>query len=380
VPTSRSTARSSSTHAAASSSSPSAIRARASSSSTGARPSLRWAGHPAEQPFEHLNRLRRVAAVEREPGAAELRRDAGARLVEQARRLRGSALSPPQLGQRHARAADPGRPRAREVLDRRREQLLGLLPPSSPEVDGPVLGAAEGEHVAAPVARRELGDPVAPLVRALEVEHGGARADEHAARPRAGDRDRGVILERHRGRLVETPHPLVDLCRGDERRAVEGEAEHLQVGDAELPSELCGDGCELAGGGRVALAVRDEAVVEGEPAVLGSGVERVEQPVRPPEPAVRHRGGAVEVELVGGEPGRHAARAGGIPALAIQAVGALPQLEHSACVVEPPRRPARALAGLRRLISRERLLEARPRGVPARLVERRPAGVDVARR
>jgi hypothetical protein len=109
---------------------------------------------------------------------------------EQRVRVLRAALPSPQLGERDERAADHGRARAQEVLNRRLEQGLRLVPAAPPELDLAVLGAAEAEHHAAAVALRELGDPVAPRRRAVVVEHRDARRDEEAERPRAGDRDR----------------------------------------------------------------------------------------------------------------------------------------------------------------------------------------------
>ena len=44
--------------------------------------------------------------------------------------------------------------------------------------------------------------------------------------------------ERDGGRLVEALHPRSTLGAGDERPALQREAEHLEVGNVVLPSEL----------------------------------------------------------------------------------------------------------------------------------------------
>jgi hypothetical protein len=52
--------------------------------------------------------------------------------------------------------------------------------------------------------------------------------------------------------------------------------------------------------------VRDIALVEGEPAVVGPGFERVQEAMGAPQPTARHSRRAPEVELIGGQPGGHA--------------------------------------------------------------------------
>jgi hypothetical protein len=240
-------------------------------------------------------------------------------------------------------------------------------------MDRAVLGATEGEHVAAPVAVGELGDPVAPLGRAVEVEHGRAGPDEHAERPGARDRDRRFALERRRRGLVETAHALVDTRTHHERRALERQPQHLQVGDAEAPAQLGRTPGELEGGSGVTAAERDVALVEREPAVLRSRLERVEQAMRPLQPSAGHRPGAAEVELVGGEPDGHAGGAGRIAALLVEPVGALAGGEDLIRVVEPPTSPAKPLQPLGALLSAERARED-PAGVlPTPLAQLDPA-------
>jgi hypothetical protein len=170
------------------------------------------------------------------------------------------------------------------------------------------------------VAACELGDPVAPLRRSLEVEHGRARADEEAGRPRTRDRNRRLFLQRGHGCLVEAAHAFLDLCGRDERGPLEGEPQHLQIGDAELPTQLGGGLCELPGMHGVAPAVSDVALVESEPAVVGPSLERVEQSMSPLQPAARDRGCCPKVELVDGQPRRHTGRAGGVTSLPVQAI------------------------------------------------------------
>ena len=67
----------------------------------------------------------------------------------------------------------------------------------------------------------------------------------------------------------------------------------------------------------------------------------------------RHGHGAVEVELVGREPGRHPRGAARRHRPPVEQVGALAACEHGRGVVEPPRRPAQPLEGLGGLVKRE---------------------------
>ena len=261
----------------------------------------------------------RIAAVERQPGAAQ-RRAPPSRPLEQAVRLRGPALAPAELGEGRKRRPGPGGPRDREVLGGRLEQGLGVRPGAAPDAHRPVLRAAEGEHVAAAVAVRELRDPIAPLGRAVQVEDRGARADEEAAGPCGGDRDLRFAFERRRGRLVEAAHSVLDAGGGDERRAFESESEHLEIGDAEASAGVGRDDPAIARRGRVSARMGHVSVVEGEPAVLRRGGERVEEPVRAAEPAARDRRSAAEVELVRGQPRRHACSGGGVTAPPVERV------------------------------------------------------------
>ncbi len=243
-----------------------------------------------------------------------------------------------------------------------------------------VLRPAEGEHVAAPVALRELGDPVAPFEGTLVVEHGRAGGDQEAAGPGARDRDLCLAFERGRRRLVQIPHAFVDLRNGDERGSLEREPEHLEIGDAEPAPELGGERAVLAGSRQIAALVREVAVMEGEPAVLGPGLERIEQPVSAREPTLRNSDGAVEVELVDREPGRHASGARRVLFRLVEAVGALAGRQHRRGVVEPPRGPAQPLEGLGRLLTREGLLEGSSAPRPSELREARPSPVEPGRR
>ena len=99
--------------------------------------------------------------------------------------------------------------------------------------------------------------------------------------------------------------PSLDLRAGDERGALQREAQHLEVGNAVPAPELGGVRAELLRRGPVAAGVGEVALLEGEPAVRGPGLEGIEEAMCAPEPAARHGAGGAEVELVGGEPDGH---------------------------------------------------------------------------
>jgi hypothetical protein len=122
----------------------------------------------------------------------------------------------------------------------------------------------------------------------------------------------------------------------------------------------------------VAAHTGDVALVEGEPAMIRPGLQRLQHAPRPPQPTARHSHSAVEVEVIGREPGGHARSACRISAFAIKAVGALAGLEHRVRVIKPPRRPAEPLQGLGRLASLQLLLEDRPSFLRRPPGERRP--------
>ena len=307
----------------------------------------------------------RLAAVERQASAAELRRRPAPAWSSRCAASSEPALPPPQLRQPDQRSPDHRRARAREVLDRGLQHRLRVRPPAPPEVDRAVLGAAEGEHVAAPVALRELGDPVAPLERPLVVAHGGAGGDQEAARPGAGDRDLGLALEGRRGGLVEAAHALLDLRarRPARRPRARGRASPGRATANRRPSSAARR-AELRRLRGLAARVRDVALEEGKPAVLGAGLERVEQAMRASQPAARHRQGAVEVELIAREPRGHAGSAGDVPALPCRGG------RHARALRTPPRRrrattpPSSAPRTPRASLGGHRLLEARPRLLP----------------
>ena len=99
----------------------------------------------------------------------------------------------------------------------------------------------------------------------------------------------GVACERDGRRLVEALHAPLDLGAGDERRALQCEAEHLEVGNVVSPSEL-GRRCrQLTCALGVSRRVRDESLLKREPPVRRARLERVEVAMCAPEPAACDR-------------------------------------------------------------------------------------------
>ena len=79
---------------------------------------LALVGQLPQHPLAKLHRPTRLAPVQRQAGAAQLRRRRSARLVQQPQHLRRPALSPSQLGQRHQRpSAHAGREREKSSIE-----------------------------------------------------------------------------------------------------------------------------------------------------------------------------------------------------------------------------------------------------------------------
>ncbi|HWC25454.1 MAG TPA: hypothetical protein VG474_02620 [Solirubrobacteraceae bacterium] len=315
-----------------------------------------------------------MPAVERDRRAAQLRTWMAAGALGELERLADAPLAAAQLGQPGDRVAGVRRSRALEVRDRRDELGVGARPVAAPELHGGVVGAADAEQEGAVVAAGEPGHAIAPLARALEVADALACRNEKAARPALGDRQPRLAGERAGGRLVEAAHAVADLGQRDERRPLERQPEHLEVGDAEAPTELRGRRGERPRGGVISGRRGQVGLVEREPAVLLAGLAALDKARGPREPAAGGRALAAEVEVVAGEPDRDPRGAGVVAVVAVAPVGALTGGERRVGVVEPPRRPAEALQRLGMLVGAQRRLELRSRIGPAPLPESGPAG------
>ena len=140
----------------------------------------------------------RIAALERQPCAAQPCARRLARGAEQPGGLVGGTLASAQVRQPDERAAGVGGPRAGELPGGAFELLRGRVPAAAPQIDGAVVRAAEAAHVAAVVALGELRDPVAPLERPREVAHLDAGGDQQAERPGGRDREADVAARARR--------------------------------------------------------------------------------------------------------------------------------------------------------------------------------------
>ncbi len=192
----------------------------------------------AQQALHQVDGPTRVASIESEAGAAEPCLADQAGFVEELRCVGRTSLPTSQLRELEKWRSGPCRAGATEVVRRGRQLGLGVRPPATPQLDRPVVGPTEGQHVAAAVPLGELGDSVDPFDRPHVVVHRRARRHEDAEGPGVGDRDRRFVLEGNGGCLVETAHSLVHLTGRDQRRTVESETEHLEVLDLETAPEL----------------------------------------------------------------------------------------------------------------------------------------------
>ena len=133
VPTRRSSSRSSVSVAFASSSSPRAILARRSNSEAGKRLSASVLGRSGAEPLEELDGLERVAAIQREPGAAKLRRRRCARPVEQ-------LLSSAGLPWRRRRSASATSGAGAQAGREREKSSIARRASPRPRTSGPARG------------------------------------------------------------------------------------------------------------------------------------------------------------------------------------------------------------------------------------------------
>jgi hypothetical protein len=288
--------------------------------------------------------------------ASSRRAGGGARLRagEQVLGLLEAPLADPQVGQPQARR--PGHravPALEDALGG--EQLpLSLVPAADRREDRPVVHPAGGPDEGAP--GREARGGRHPLLRSLDV--GGTLAGPEQP---AVDLCRGVDaahLARRHGRhgLVEQRHPVLHPALDDERMTAKRLRGELQL----TIGEAAGDRPGLQRAPLALLGVLDPGrAVQRQPAVLDPLLDALEQPRGARHPAIGRRSVPAHSPVQEREPARDVGRLG---AQAGAVVG-----------------DERALRELDRLVGRaggERLLEARPRGVPVGGVQRLPAATD----
>ena len=84
----------------------------------------------------------------------------------------------------------------------------------------------------------ELAHPLAPLAGTVVVAHLLARGDQVAARPGDARQDLRFSAQGGRHRLVEAPHPRLQVTLADQRQSLQPQADHLQLGNAEAAPDL----------------------------------------------------------------------------------------------------------------------------------------------
>ena len=228
---SRPTSRSSSTAAAPRSSSPVRAYARASMTRAPGRGPSAGRGQLAQRALGQLGGVLASPAVERQrpaelgpPGAARTRRaSCSASPV--------AALPAPQLREPDQRAR---RPRGRERVEVRRPRPRASPRPAPRprhRCDRAVLGAAEREHVAAPVAlarTRRSGRTTRTRARSRAPPVHAETRKQHVHAPEIGTSPRPASAVARR--LVEAAHARRATSRArHQRRALEREPEHLEV-------------------------------------------------------------------------------------------------------------------------------------------------------
>jgi len=178
---------------------------------------------PPRRPRRRRRRRARARPWRRSPPAA-----AGPTRTTRAPRRGGPAA------RADARAARRSAPRARAaspaVVHRAPQLLLGRRPVAPRRQHLAVGRAADAEEVpGAPGGRPGVHRP-APLRRAAEVAHAGARRHRVAQRPSGRRRLGEVLAHRQRGALVEAAHALVDAARRQQRAAEDRERHDLDAG------------------------------------------------------------------------------------------------------------------------------------------------------
>ena len=167
--------------------------------------------------------------------------------------------------------------------------------------------------------------------------------------------------------------PVLDLGSEDERGALQGEPEHLEVGHPERAPDGGRARAELGGQRGVGSVPGEVALVEVEPAVLGpgsSGSSRRWALLIQPLATL-----TASLKSSSSQQSQVAMRAAlaGIAVLPVEAIGPLAGVEDGWPVVEPPRCPAEALEGVGALLRGERALEGAAGVGPAQCAQGFPA-------
>ena len=191
--------------------------------------------------------------------------------LEECSRLLDAALAGSQLAQPREAVGRHARAHRLQVGDRGDQLGLGGRPLAAAVEHLPVGAAADAEQVAAVQALADRPHRLAPLGDPGEVADPFADGDEDAQRPCGRDRELELLAGGHGRGLVQPPHALVDLALDDQRRALDRDAQRLEVGDAELGAQRRRFARPWLSG-RLGIGVDLERVValdDQQPAVLG---------------------------------------------------------------------------------------------------------------
>jgi hypothetical protein len=242
--------------------------------------------------------------------------------------------------------------------------LLGPFPASVPRLDRAVMGTAHPAEETGVHAVAEAFDLLTPLVGAVEVAHTLARRHHQAAGPRR--RCEVLVLAGERGGcgLVEAPQTLGDLAPFDVDRAFSGDREHLEVALAVAVTQVARLLRSRPGAVQTSASQRVVCLEDGQPPVLGSGLQLLEDPRGAREPATRNGFLPAEFEVIVPEPQRHPGRRPSLALLAVAVIGAHPSVEAALDVIQPPRGPAQALQRRGALTNAECAEEPGPRFGP----------------
>src|SRR4029453_2398259 len=256
------------------------------------------------------------------------------------------ALPPPQLAQPRERVADHRGPGRLESAHSRAELALCLLPAALPAEHARVVRSAGVEQKDV-VLTTELAHARTPLRCSFVIAHPLARGDEVATGPRDAVEEACLTGECDRCRLVEATHAVLQLAFAHERPPLEPEPQHFELRSAEPPAQLDRALRQPPRFGRVLIQRNSNvSLMDGEPAVIHSRLEAVDEAVGALQPAVGPRRLASEEQMVRREPGGYPRRRALLASLEVEAVGGLPGVEREPVFIQHLADPAPPFARL----------------------------------
>jgi hypothetical protein len=223
--------------------------------------------------------------------------------LEERPRLVGAALTGAELTQSRKAVGCHAWPHGLQVGESGEQLGLGGGPLAPAGQDVSVGAAADVYQVAAVETLADRPHRFAPLRHAAEVANTFADRDHDAQRPRRRDGELEVLTGGDRRGLVKAAHALIDATVRNERGALDGDSERLEVCDPELRSQS--RGLAAAAHRDLEVCVDFECVValdDQQPPVLGAGRVPREQGPGPLDPAGGYRRVAPEMQEVVGEP------------------------------------------------------------------------------